>query len=88
MKISMAPTASARLSSRTELAVGDVLAFRGGNWGITHLAYYVGDNYVFTKNGWTRYSPYVFQPLQVVVDGYGPRERGLSAFRLKTRAND
>lgn len=46
-----------------ELRPGDVLVYSDLNKGvdIDHAAVYIGDGIVFTKNGVSRYNPYIFQ---------------------------
>jgi hypothetical protein len=41
--------------------VGDLLIYRDAEGDAQHAAYYVGDGFVFTKNGLSRNNPYLFQ---------------------------
>ena len=62
------------------LKVGDVLFYWDLDGHHVHTAAYVGDGYVFTKNGLSRYAPYLFQTKADMERWYFPK--GESEFEL------
>lgn len=57
------------------LQAGDLLAYHEPNGQLSHVASYVGDGIVFTKNGFNRNNPYVFQRMESTERVYFPDGR-------------
>jgi hypothetical protein len=50
------------VKSGEALQSGDLLAYRTRGENVAHVATYVGNEIVYTKNGMSKFNPYIFQP--------------------------
>lgn len=65
------------------LQPGDLLVYRSVGGPIEHASAYMGDNIVFTKNGMSSDSPYVFQTIETNESFYFPNgDFELTVFRV------
>lgn len=65
------------------LQAGDLLGFHDRSGSLVHVASYVGDGITFTKNGYTRNHPYIFQSIETLKKIYAPDGVfGLTVFRI------